>query len=112
MRREEGQVKLQLRTVHTVDNLSTHMPAEPATPWYDQILGKKRSAINGILARLNHPLARRSFARIRSPNFGHRLLKMEERLVMRQFKIGLLYARPGQSHFDEILKNNYRTSLG
>ena len=73
--------------------------------WYDKILMRKWPTAMDLLQAVGHPLASASFQRIRGSEMSRALLRFDERLVILQHKIGVVFAGPGQDSFDEMLAN-------
>jgi RAP1 GTPase activating protein 1 len=73
--------------------------------WYDKILMRKWPTAMDLLQAVGHPLASAPFQRIRDSDMSRALLRFDERLVILQHKVGVVFAGPGQDSFDEMLAN-------
>jgi len=66
---------------------------------------KKKPSIDAVLKVINPDIGRQNIRRVKESRITQDLLQFEERQIMKQFKIGVLYCREGQSDEREMFSN-------
>jgi len=99
----DGQYKAIFRTEKGNQRLSIPSNTVPY-PWWRRLFGLG-SAMPAILQTLSSDIPAPFIKLCKNPNLPNELLTMEDRQVIRSYKFGLLYAKPGQSAEQELFNN-------
>lgn len=101
----DGQYKAIFRTDKGSERLSCPVGDVP-TSLVRRLLGMGPS-VSAILQTLSPDIPVGHLKACKNPNLPSELLAMEERQVIRSYKFGLLYARPGQHTETELFNNRH-----
>lgn len=101
----DNQYKAVYRSEKGNQRLSCKLSEVPR-PWWRKIFGLGPS-VPAILSSLSSEIPVPSLKLCKNPNLPKELLTMEDRQVIRSYKFGLLYAKPGQTSEQELFNNNF-----
>ena len=73
----------------------------------------KRYGKDSLIKSLTHPqnFNPQNFVRVKNPKIVHELIEIEKQHVVKNFKFGVLYCLPDQSHENQLFSNSQSSPL-
>ncbi|KAI8050571.1 hypothetical protein BDF22DRAFT_695668 [Syncephalis plumigaleata] len=94
-----------IRSTQGGERISIPMTSIPTT-WFRRVLGLKPTA-QAVLQAIADKVPLDYLSMTKSARLAHELLLMDERQVIRSYKFGIAYLKPGQTTETEMLENDW-----
>lgn len=108
MRKTDGYILLLVRTPLGMEYLRVSADSVASPTVIDRLLRRRRHPdVRGVLKTINHPLSSASFVLLEKANLPSRLMKLHERIIIKQHKVGVVFAAHGIVDFDQMLSTDY-----